>query len=50
MDYSIVEMPFIMNEDGSTEPLFKVIDSENNNLFFGASREECKNFIKELSL
>lgn len=45
MDYSVIELPFAINEDGSTNPLFKVVDAEGNDVFFCTTAEEAGNYI-----
>ena len=48
MDYSIIELEFNINEGGDIDPLFKVVDTDNNELFFGNTQEECEDFIDSL--
>ena len=48
MDYSIIELEFNINEGGDIDPLFKVVDIDNNELFFGNTQEECEDFINSL--
>lgn len=48
MDYSIIELEFNINEGGDIDPLFKVVDTDNNELFFGNTQEECEDFINSL--
>jgi len=50
MDYKIIQLQFIMNADYSTEPLFKVINSLEEDVFYGVTLEECEQFIKESNI
>jgi hypothetical protein len=45
MDYKIVQLQFIINSNYSTEPLFKVINSQEEDVFYGVTLEECEQFI-----
>lgn len=45
MPYNIVEEENLFNEDGSTNPPFKVVDDNNNVIYYAATRSECEEFI-----
>ena len=48
MDYNIVELEFQENTDGSTKPLFKIVDADGNDIFFCVTIEEAEEYIGAL--
>jgi hypothetical protein len=48
MAYNIEEVSPLFNEDGSSNPPFKVVDENNNILFYATTHAECEEYIQGL--
>ena len=48
MVYNIEETLPLFNQDGSSNPPFKVVDENNNILFYAITQAECEEYIQTL--
>ncbi len=48
MVYNIEEVSQLLNEDGSSNPPFRVVDENDNTVLYAMTRTECEEYIQSL--